>query len=202
MFKEKLQKIKEKNSEENGNSKKKMENLVLLIIIITIVAINYIWSGDKKKDNVTTDTNKKLATAENETQTVATEEDGMEQKLENILSNIKGVGKTKVLITYSQTSQIIPMYDEDSSTSTTEETDSGGGTRTVNESTTKKDVIYEDKNGTKTPITQSVINPKIEGAIITAQGANDANIKTSIVQAVEAVTGLATYKIQVFEMKD
>ncbi len=126
----------------------------------------------------------------------------MEQKLENILSNIKGVGKTKVLITYSQTSQIIPMYDEDSSTSTTEETDSGGGTRTVKESTTKKDVIYEDKNGTKTPITQSVINPKIEGAIITAQGANDANIKTSIVQAVEAVTGLATYKIQVFEMKD
>ena len=55
----------------------------------------------------------------------------MEQKLENILSNIKGVGKTKVLITYSQTSQIIPMYDEDSSTITTEETDSGGGTRTV-----------------------------------------------------------------------
>lgn len=205
MFKEKLQKIKEKNSEENANSKKKMENLVVLIIImiVTIVAINYIWSGDKKKDNVTTtDTNKKLATTENETQTTATEENGMEQKLENILSNIKGVGKTKVLITYSQTSQIIPMYDEDSSTSTTEETDSGGGTRTVNESTTKKDVIYEDKNGTKTPITQSVINPKIEGAIITAQGANDANIKTSIVQAVEAVTGLATYKIQVFEMKD
>ena len=204
MFKEKLQKIKEKNSEENGNSKKKMENLVVLIIImiVTIVAINYIWSGDKKKDNITTDTNKKLATTENETQTTATEEIGMEQKLENILSNIKGVGKTKVLITYSQTSQIIPMYDEDSSSSTTEEKDSGGGTRTVNESTTKKDVIYEDKNGTKIPITQSVINPKIEGAIITAQGANDANIKTSIVQAVEAVTGLATYKIQVFEMKD
>ena len=44
--------------------------------------------------------------------------------------------------------------------------------------------------------------PVIEGAIITAQGATDANIKTSIVQAVEAVTGLATYKIQVFEMKD
>lgn len=100
MFKEKLQKIKEKNSEENGNSKKKMENLVVLIIImiVTIVAINYIWSGDKKKDNVTTDTNKKLATTENETQTTATEETGMEQKLENILSNIKGVGKTKVLL--------------------------------------------------------------------------------------------------------
>ena len=203
MFKEKLQKIKEKNSEDNSNGKKKMENIVVFIIImiITIVAINYIWSGDKK-EKVTTDTNKKLAATENETIETPVVEEGIEQKLENILSNIKGVGKTKVLITYSQTSQIVPMYDEDSSTSTTEETDSGGGTRTVNESSTKKDIIYEDKNGVKTPITQSVINPKIEGAIITAQGANDANIKTSIVQAVEAVTGLATYKIQVFEMKE
>lgn len=203
MFKEKLQRIKEKNNEENNNGKKKMENIVVFIIImiITIVAINYIWSGDKK-EKVTTDTNKKLAVTENETTETPVVEEGIEQKLENILSNIKGVGKTKVLITYSQTSQIVPMYDEDSSTSTTEETDSGGGTRTVNESSTKKDIIYEDKNGVKTPITQSVINPKIEGAIITAQGANDANIKTSIVQAVEAVTGLATYKIQVFEMKE
>ena len=43
--------------------------------------------------------------------------------------------------------------------------------------------------------------PVIEGAIITAQGASDANIKSSIVSAVEAVTGLAVHKIQVFEME-
>ena len=95
---------------------------------------------------------------------------------------------------------IVPMYDEDTSTSITEEQDSGGGSRTVNESTSKKDIIYEENNGVKTPITQSIINPKIEGAIVTAKGANDANVKTNIIEAVEAVTGLATYKIQVFEM--
>ena len=42
--------------------------------------------------------------------------------------------------------------------------------------------------------------PVIEGAIITAQGAKDSNVKSSIVSAVEAVTGLAVHKIQVFEM--
>ena len=42
--------------------------------------------------------------------------------------------------------------------------------------------------------------PVIEGAIVTAQGAGNANVKTSIVSAVEAVTGLAVHKIQVFEM--
>ena len=53
----------------------------------------------------------------------------------------------------------------------------------------------------KTPIIQKTVQPKIEGAIITAKGASNATVKTNIVQAVEAATGLATHKIQVFEMK-
>lgn len=194
------------SNKEGESNKKTIENLVVfvIILIITIVAINYIWSGDKGKTKTNNEDNKKLASVENhldinkqETNTTY----DTEARLEDILSNIKGVGKTKVLITYSQTSQVLPMYNEDSSVSITEETDSGGGTRTVNESSSKKDIIYEESNGVKTPITQSVINPKIEGAIITAQGASDANVKTNIIQAVEAVTGLATYKIQVFEME-
>ena len=202
-----MEKFKERMKNKEGeNNTKTLENLVVfaIILIITIFAINYIWSGGKKENKTNTEEGKRLATAENivdtSKQNISSTEN-IEARLENILSNIKGVGKAKVLITYSQTSQVMPMYDEESSISTTEETDSGGGTRTVNETSTKKDIIYEENNGLKTPITQSIINPKIEGAIITAQGANDANVKTNIIQAVEAVTGLATYKIQVFEMK-
>ncbi len=183
------------------NNKKSIENLIVLgiLLIITIVAINYILSGNsKKRKTITNSQGKTLATEETKTSEQIGE--NIENKLENILSKIKGVGNVKVLVTYSQTNQIIPMYNEDSSTSTTEEKDSGGGTRTVNENSSKKDIIYEEKNGVKTPITQSIINPTIEGAIITAQGATNADVKTNIVQAVEAVTGLATYKIQVFEM--
>lgn len=205
MIKEKLKKVKEKLKQKDGeNNKKTIENLVVfaIILIITIVAINYIWSDDSKKRTITNDSNKKLAMEESNKQNETNDNnENIEERLENILSNIKGVGKTQVLLTYSQTSQIIPIYDEDSSSSTTEEKDSGGGTRTVNENSTKKEVKYEENNGVKTPITQSIVNPKIEGAIITAQGANDATVKTNIIQAVEAVTGLATYKIQVFEMK-
>ena len=205
MIKEKLKKVKEKLKQKDGeNNKKTIENLVVfaIILIITIVAINYIWSDDSKKQTITNDSNKKLAMEEsNKPNETNDNNENIEERLENILSNIKGVGKTQVLLTYSQTSQIIPIYDEDSSSSTTEEKDSGGGTRTVNENSTKKEVKYEENNGVKTPITQSIVNPKIEGAIITAQGANDAIVKTNIIQAVEAVTGLATYKIQVFEMK-
>jgi len=58
-----------------------------------------------------------------------------------------------------------------------------------------------ESDGEKQPITQSIISPRIEGAIIAAKGAANVDVKTKIVQAVEAVTGLATHKIQVFEMQ-
>lgn len=204
-MKEKIKKLKEKLEPKEGeNGKRKTENLVVfaIVLIITVVAMNYILSGKKDKTNKTIQSEDKVLAQKNGDSRVENKDNkqDIETRLENILSNIKGVGNVKVLITYSQESTVIPMYDEDTSTSVTEEQDSGGGSRTVNESTSKKDIIYEENNGVKTPITQSIINPKIEGAIVTAKGANDANVKTNIIEAVEAVTGLATYKIQVFEM--
>jgi len=37
---------------------------------------------------------------------------------------------------------------------------------------------------------------------VTAQGANNSNVKSNIISAMEAVTGLATHKIQVFAQKN
>lgn len=188
-------------------NKKKIENLVvfLIILIITIIVINVIWSGDSKKSNeqeFTSDKNKKLASSVEEIQTNSdtVTEDETVKKLEEILSKINGVGKVKVMLTYSQTSQTIPLYNQDSSEKNTEESDKQGGTRKVTETDTKTEIIYKEENGEKVPITQSIISPKIEGAIVTAEGAGNAIVKTNIIQAVEAVTGVATHKIQVFEM--
>lgn len=44
--------------------------------------------------------------------------------------------------------------------------------------------------------------PKVEGAIVIAEGGDNINIKTNIIQAVSAVTGLATHKVQVFKMAE
>ena len=198
MFKEKIKQLTSKTDE--GNNKKKIENLVflLIILIVVLVAINFIWN-DKKENEKTTDNNKKLAIQE---ETKKDSDSDLKEQLEDILQNINGVGKVKVLITYSQTSQVLPLYNEDTSKKDTEEKDKTGGTRIVTETDTKKDVIFQETNGNKMPITQSVISPKVEGAIVTAQGANNMAVKTDIIQAVEAVTGLSSHKIQVFTMSE
>ena len=199
-------KIKNFLNKEEGDNKKKIENLAVfvVILIVTLVIINLIWSGDtNNKEDTSNDPNKKLATVdENDTtiNTNATAQNTLSLQLEEILKKIDGVGNVNVLITYSQTNEIIPMYNEDTSQKDTEETDTNGGTRKIIETDTKKEIIYQEDNGEKTPITQSIISPKIEGAIITAQGASDATVKANIIQAVEAVTGLSSHKIQVFTM--
>lgn len=205
MFIDKLKKM-FSNKEEEGGNKRKLENIFafVIILIVTIIAINFILNDDKSEERESDDPNKRLATTQ-DTNTLnntseTNEKDELVKSLENILSKINGVGRVEVMITYSETSKTIPVYNEESTQEDTEETDSNGGTRKITQTDTRKEVIYEEVDGNKTLITQSVISPTIEGAIITAEGASNATVKANIVQAVEAVTGIATHKIQVFEM--
>ena len=197
MFKDKLKEL----TNGAGNNKKKIENLVFLIVIfvVTILIINFILKSDKSSIKEEKNTNKVLALSEPTNEENSNNE--MQNELEKILGTIKGVGKVKVYISYSESSKTIAMYDEKTTTSSTEETDSGGGLRNTTSTQTQKDIIFSEKDGSQVPMTQKVIMPTIEGAIITAQGAKNANVKTNIVNAVKSATGLSIDKIQVFEME-
>lgn len=214
MFKDKFKNLfgkKEGEEVTERSNKKKIENIVvfLILLIVTLIVINVIWNDNNNNESNSSenrvDSNKKLAEitqSSGDTEEVSNTSTGNElvSDLEDILSNINGVGKVKVMITYAETSKTIPVYNEESSEENTEETDSEGGTRKVTQTDTRKEVIYEETDNGSTIITQSIVSPTIEGAIITAEGASDATVKTNIIQAVGAVTGLATHKIQVFEM--
>jgi len=195
---EKFKNIFSKKDTEEGKNRN-IENMVvfLVILIITIIIINTVLKEDEKIITKE-DENTKLAET---IQTNNTDENDISKKLENILSKINGTGEVKVLLTYSETSEIVPLYNENINESTTEETDTSGGKRTITSKDNQKEVVYEELTEGKKIITQKIISPKIEGAIITAKGAGDINVKNNIIQAVEAATGLAIHKIQVFEMK-
>lgn len=203
MFKEKIKSL--VSTEKETNNKRKIENLVVfvVILIITIIAINIILKDNKISSKSTSNTtNKNLASVSSETlsQENSYNNTNLEENLESILSSMNGVGKAKVFINYSESSMVEAMYNETTKESSTEETDTSGGVRTIQQTDTQKDVIYSEEGGNKTPVTQKVTNPTIEGAIITAQGANDSKIKANIIDAVSAATGLAAHKIQVFKM--
>lgn len=198
MFKDKLKSL---VKTEDGKNKKNIENAIVFIIIlvVTIIIINTIWNEDKTDNTKTVQNdNANLVSSEPENNVV---EDSTQKNLKQILSKIDGVGKVEVLITYSESSQVVAMYNEKYKESQTEEGDTNGGTRVIQEVNKDKEIIYQEENGEKVPITEKIVMPKMEGALIVAEGANNASVKTNIIQAVEALTGLATHKIQVLEMK-
>lgn len=190
--------------EEKNNANRKIENLVFfaLILIFTVIIINFTWNSKTSvKKNNTDSSEKYFATNDNsEEKKENIVNSDLEKRMEDILKTIDGVGDVHVLINYSASSSIVTVYNENTTKSTTEEEDKTGGTRKIDQVNTQKEIAYTEENGEKTPITEKVIMPTIEGAIITAKGASDANIKSKIIAAVEAITGLSTHKIQVFEM--
>lgn len=174
---------------------KKIENLIFLLIllIITLIIINKILGENEKKatrdyyNEIGVELAKQDADAEN----------NLEKKLENILEKIEGVSNVSVLITYSESSSVVPIYNESENKSKTEEKDGTGGIRTTETMDLKKDIITDNSSSI---ITEKTIMPKVEGAVVIAKGVNNANTKSNVISAVEAVTGAAIHKIQVFEM--
>ena len=168
MLKNKIQDfIKKKTGKEN---KKSIENLVvfLILLIITVIAINTIWKKDEKQEDKSPSYKVFAEETKQESNILEETEYDLEKRLEDILYKMTGVGKVKVLVTYSQTSSIIPMYSETESTSLTEETDSGGGTRK-----------QESSNINKKSVDALIINA---GAYINAQNS------TGITPLAEAVS--------------
>ena len=134
MLSKQIKKFKDYFKNDDGNNKKKIENLVVfvIILIITIVIINMVLKEDKKSGELDkTNTTKTLAKSESSSSKFLVDEDNnktyeddLEENLENILSKIEGVGRVNVLVTYSQTSQIVALYNEDNVSNNTEENDS------------------------------------------------------------------------------
>lgn len=178
---------------EDNPNRKKIENLIFTVVLLVItlfVVKNIFKTGNKAEISPKLQTDVQI-------EKIA-EERNIEKELEEILSQIKGVDEVKVLITYSETQRVVPLYNENSSRSSTEEKDNDGGERFIENTDVNKEVVSDSNQN---PITEKIVYPKMEGAIIIAKGAENIAVKEKIINAVEAATGLAVHKIQVFEMK-
>lgn len=176
------------------DEKRRNENLIafLIILVITLVIINNILSEDEEDTEITNDTDVELVTDAVDDY-IDIDETDLEGELEEILSKIEGAGDVEVLLTYSESSSISPLYNESMSSSIS--TNSDG---TTTETQTESKEIFTDSSDEA--VIEKYIKPTLEGAIIIAEGGGNIDVKSNIISAVEAATGLLTHKIQVFEM--
>lgn len=180
------------------NKEKRVENLIslLIVLVITLFILNSILKDNKDENNNSILEVESEVLTSNSSGEITIKTDDLELRLENTLKKIKGVSDAHVLIRYQETEEIIPLYNENNTKSKTEEGEEKNKKIVEEESSIKNIILTDDKN----VIVQKVISPKIEGAIVIAKGVENVTVKANVISAVEAVTGLALHKIQVFEM--
>lgn len=109
----------------------------------------------------------------------------LQTDLEEILSQIQGAGRVRVLLTQREGEQTVYQTDEDS-------TSSGVRSDTV---------LLSGADRSQTGLVRQINPPTYLGAVIVCQGADSASVRLAIVAAVGRVTGLSTDKITVLKMK-
>lgn len=109
--------------------------------------------------------------------------------LEGIISEIKGAGKVRVLLTYSTGEQRIYQNDEHTVTS------DDGSTKEM------KTVIVSDGGKKEEALVSRILEPEYLGAVVVCQGAENPQVRLAVSDAVAKATGLGADRISVLKMK-
>lgn len=125
----------------------------------------------------------------------------LEQRLEKILSGMDGVGDVSVMVTLKSSEELVVEKDEQINRSNTNEEDSEGGTRSVNQTDSSETTIYQSSGSDQEPYVIKTLTPKVEGVFIVAEGSGTGDINKNITEAVQALFGIEANKIKVVKMQ-
>ena len=108
----------------------------------------------------------------------------LENRLEEVLGQMEGVGKVKVMITVSDTGETV--VEKDIRT-------------TIDSETQEETVVVEDNTGSY-PYVGKKIMPSIEGIVVVAEGGGNATVAANISNAAMALFPVEAHKIIVVKM--
>lgn len=189
--------------------KKKMtrENMIVLALTGILIMVIAIPAGGKKKEEDIGSksglSDRESAMIEKEEAVSQSKEKELEARLEQFLSCMDGVGKTKVMVTFAATEERVVEKDIPSrSSSQTSENDSAGGSRSVVVQDQEEDTVYTtDGAGNQIPYVKKTLAARVEGVTVLAQGGGSPVIQKNITDVMEALFGIEAHKIKVAKMK-
>jgi len=196
---------------------KKEDYLVLVLVGILFVIIALPTENVKETSNQKT---LQIETGEKTTENMAKNEDNtryqteglysesfyyvqnLEQKVEEILKNVSGIGKVAVMITVSNMGEEVVEKDTEAMQNHTEEEDAVGGKRVLEEKSQKYETVFTvDEGGNNVPYVVQTRMPSVTGVVVIAQGAGDRQVKQNIIDALEVLFNISEHKIKVIKMK-
>lgn len=125
-----------------------------------------------------------------------------ENQLKEALESMAGIENVTVVVNVEATSEQVLETNTVTQNQTTEETDPQGGKRSVVDGNTEESVVIIRKGEQETPIILQTKKPEIRGVLVVAAGADNIQIKKSIVEAVTRVLGVSSHRVAVAAKKE
>lgn len=189
-------------------SNKKLTNAVAIVVALAFILIGMSFFTDGKQMNFfgINQSKEPSETSENQEENLVTEqqiknyEEKQKNELVEILQQINGIGEVSVMLNFESGETKVPAVNKNTQVSVTEETDNAGGKRTNNQQTDGSTVVMAGENGSD-PLILQVYKPRLMGAIIVAEGAENDKILYEIRKTVSSLYDLSLDKVNVYPMK-
>jgi len=187
-----------------GKKLRKDQCLILILAGILFCVISLPVEKEKSKSGLS-DASGNIIKNEHMFDKEETSEDYVtywEEKLEESLRCVEGAGKVRVLIYTGESEEMILARDGAEEFSDTAETDAAGGSRHVSESRLDKTVICTvDERGQNVPLVVKTVAPSVEGVVVIAQGADRAQVRRDIIEAIQVLFDVDMNRISIIKMK-
>ena len=186
------EKIGKKENKEELPARKKLLLLFLTGLLLLVIVLPFPKKSDSEDAETGTET-----TTENR----GSYERYLEQKTEEALQCVEGVGNVKVMITLKSSEENVVEKDQQSDGQSVEEEDSQGGKCDICHS----DIVQKSKSVWFLRITEYVpyvskkLSPEVEGVIVIADGGDNAVVVQNITGAIQALYGVEAHKIKVMK---
>ena len=188
----------------------KQKNITKLIILLLLVIMFYLvvsyFTGvnnitKSEKTNLEKVSKEDMNSNSQKDSEVLSYQEKQEKDLERILGKINGVGSVDVVINFQSSEVKVPAVDNSSQKSTTEETDSEGGTRVNSQETDGDKIVMSNSSNGSEPVILKTEKPEVLGVMVVAEGAEDSKIKYEITKAISSLYNISVDKVNVLAMK-
>ena len=197
-FKDKMSKILKQNN---------ITNLIILLLLVIMfyLVVSYFTGVNNitksEKTNLEKVSKEDMNSNSQKDSEVLSYQEKQEKDLERILGKINGVGSVDVVINFQSSEVKVPAVDNSSQKSTTEETDSEGGTRVNSQETDGDKIVMSNSSNGSEPVILKTEKPEVLGVMVVAEGAEDSKIKYEITKAISSLYNISVDKVNVLAMK-
>ena len=186
-----------------GKKLRKDQCLILILAGVLLCVVSLPVEKEKTKSDLL-DASETIIKSE---RTFGAEEDAdyveyWEKRLEESLRCVEGAGRVRVLIYTGESEEMILAREGAEENSDTTETDASGGNRHIQESRQDKTVVCTvDERGQNVPLVIKTIAPSVEGVVVIAQGADRAQVRRDIIEAIQVLFDVDMNRIAIIKMK-